>query len=321
MAYKTTNDMTDVVWNPVSGLGEVTTHSERLDQPLHWHRPRRVRVSPLGDLFDPAVTSEFLDQVFGLMWACINARHGEPGHVFQIQTRHAQRMRDYLKRAPRGQWARAAADLAGGHDPDGIYDLVLNAEGPHPRLWLGVEVESQASANERVSALLETPSVLRFVCCEPLLGPVDLCMVENHGLAEGQRYLNALEGYAWEDQGDDDFDVDSIGARIDWVVVGGEVGPKARPMHPQWARELRDQCAAAGVPFQFKQWGEWYPANRHAGDDLIERDRAKVKSGFFDHCGTWNNQGPNPLRQTMDRLGLKAAGRLLDGELHDAQPV
>lgn len=105
----------------------------------------------------------------------------------------------------------------------------------------------------------------------------------------------------------------------EWVIVGGESGLKARPMHPAWVRSLRDQCQQAGVPFHFKQWGEWAPGNGGPGGDPYEIDRTKVQSGFFTYADAWH-QGVNPFRQMMDRVGKKAAGRLLDDRVHNEFP-
>jgi protein gp37 len=111
-----------------------------------------------------------------------------------------------------------------------------------------------------------------------------------------------------------------LGLMPDGVIVGGESGRGARPMHPAWVRRLRDQCLAAGVKFMFKQWGEWAPGNSCSGNDLIDRDRQKIASGFFDYNDGWNPVGPDAFRQTMDRIGKKAAGRELDGRFHDDFP-
>lgn len=134
---------------------------------------------------------------------------------------------------------------------------------PPADVWLGATICNQEEADRDIAKLLDTPAAVRFLSMEPLLGPVDLVM---RGLLQG----------------------------VDWVIVGGESGHNARPMPANWARHLRDQCAAAGVPFLFKQWGEWAPAS----DD-----------GFQ----------PSTLG-AMERVGKKAAGRLLDGQLHDGYP-
>ena len=149
---------------------------------------------------------------------------------------------------------------------------------PLPNVWLGVSVEDQRAAEERISDLLETPAAVRFVSCEPLLGPVDLW---------GARYANPNGGKTGA--------VTNWPGGLDWVIVGGESGPKARPMHPDWVRGIRDQCLAGNIPFFFKQWGEWVPA------ETIEFDPIEVRTGIrIDN-------------QNMVKIGKKKAGRVLDG--------
>jgi protein gp37 len=190
----------------------------------------------------------------------------------------------------------------GGIDPDGIFDQTLSFEGPHPRIWLGVSVEDQAAADERIPLLLDTPAAVRWISAEPLLGPVDLspaylpCPNAEYVIMDPE-----TGGYECCSSCDYTGISDEIG--IDWVVVGGESGPKARPMHPEWARGLRDQCSAAGVPFLFKQWGEWLPSD--AEDQPVYR-------GEHRHLGEhWH----------AFKIGKKLAGRLLDGALHDGYPA
>ncbi len=150
--------------------------------------------------------------------------------------------------------------------------------------WAGTTVEDQQRADERIPELLKVPAPMRFLSCEPLLGPVDL-------------------PYLWTTQ------------RIGWVIAGGESGPGARPSHPDWFRHLRDQCHAPGVPFFFKQWGAWAPHNLHRAWDCDQDYGVKPKGfGMFDYCGRWNpGDYPNPFRQSMVRVGKKAAGAILDG--------
>jgi protein gp37 len=162
----------------------------------------------------------------------------------------------------------------------------------YPNVWLGTTVENQTEVDRDIPKLLATPAAVRFLSCEPLLGPVDLtrCAGPN-----GIQVIDCLRGASR------DPDWSDCSARIDWVIAGGESGPGARPMHPDWARSLRDQCAAAGVLFHFKQWGEWAPA-----PEIVDAGGATFHQ--FDD-GTW-----------MQRVGKKAAGRLLDGVTHDGFP-
>jgi protein gp37 len=117
---------------------------------------------------------------------------------------------------------------------------------PLPNVWLGVSTERQQEADERIPLLLQTPAAVRFISAEPLLGPIDL-----RKLGDITMSLNAFTGHASHLLG---MKAKTLGT-LDWAIAGGESGPGARPMHPDWARGLRDQCGAAGVPFFFKQWG------------------------------------------------------------------
>lgn len=192
------------------------------------------------------------------------------------------------------------------------------ADGWPPNAWLGVTVVNQEEADRDIPRLLKAKHELRiprvFLSIEPMLGPIDLHEID----LDGHRCIWPLLGTrGCED--DDGVAVSDLPA-IDWVICGGESGKGARPMHPDWARSLRDQCATAGVPFMFKQWGEWAPGNAGHGGDLYDRDRTKIESGMFTYNDDWVSGGPNPFRQTMDRIGKHAAGRLLDGVEHNGRP-
>lgn len=176
-----------------------------------------------------------------------------------------------------------------------------------PNVWLGITVVNQEEADRDIPKLLAVPAAVRFLSIEPMLGPVDLdncTMFNSTGLAEGQPYLSPLRGFAYDGHGDT-----CSTPRIDWIICGGESGPHARPMHPDWVRSLRDQCAGAGVPFHLKQWGE-YTTPVAAGvppSSLIGDDR--VPGHVFDDG------------RHVVRVGTKAAGRLLDGIEHNGFPA
>ncbi|MCE7797885.1 phage Gp37/Gp68 family protein [Sphingobium sufflavum] len=200
-----------------------------------------------------------------------------PQHFHQLLTKRTERMREYLT-------ARKAAKPIMVPIGDGtLVQHPFNSELRPPRyIWLGTSVEDDAHGRERIADLVETPAAVRFLSMEPLLGPVDY-------LAQ---YLHALH----------------------WVIAGGESGPRARPMHPDWVRTIRDQCAAAGVPFFFKQWGEWVPASVGVATHMIRSDTGHVfpeprDPANCDHF--WSG---------IAKLGKKAAGRLLDGVEHGAMP-
>lgn len=172
-------------------------------------------------------------------------------------------------------------------------------QGTPENVGLGATIVNQEEADRDIRKLVDAPASVRFLSMEPLLGPVNLYDWIGPWGSPGELQAPPM---------------------IDGIFVGGESGRGARPIHPAWVRSLRDQCHAAGVNFHFKQWGEWAPGNSCAGNDLIERDRRNIRSGFFDYNDHWNAHGPNPFRQTMDRIGKRKAGRELDGQLHDDFP-
>lgn len=313
--------------------GEVRFNEQWLDQPLRWKRPRRIFVCAHGDLFHEAVPDVWIDRVFAVMALA-------PQHTFQVLTKRPARMRAYLSdpNACRRvmDWAfDIALSLAVNVVLIAAPHLEDQAPPGHPlrlwlwplrNVWLGVSVEDQATADARVPVLLDTPAAMRFLSCEPLLGAIDLRAIAprfpSHVdlgwciAALENRLMNALPERVGI--------VPAGFGPINWVICGGESGPGARPMHPDWARSLRDQCAAAGVPFFFKQWGEWREA---VPDDTFNtaRGRAGTPPAFivdpYDgsvHCFMPAVQNRN--YRTMVRVGKTAAGRLLDGATHDGWP-
>ena len=241
MAQRSTIEWTETTWNPVTGCTKVSPgcahcyaetfaerfrgvpghpyergfdlqlRRERLQQPLTWRQPRMIFVNSMSDLFHEDVPEEYIRQVFSVM-------RKANWHSFQILTKRAERLAEL---APRLRWPRT--------------------------VWMGVSVENQRWTS-RIDDLRRVPAKVRFLSCEPLLGPLKLDL---HG--------------------------------IHWVIVGGESGPRARRMNPDWVRDIRRQCEAAGAAFFFKQWG----AHNEAGE----------------------------------RVGKGKAGRLLDGRLWGQLPV
>ncbi|MBI1243795.1 MAG: DUF5131 family protein [Alphaproteobacteria bacterium] len=242
-------------------------------QPLRWNRPRRVFVNSMSDLFHEGVSDDTIDKVFAIMALT-------PQHTYQVLTKRPERARAYLSVDRRRAIMAAIANLApfAGDDALVIYtDIKLGERWPLPNGWLGVSVEDQATADERIPLLLDTPAAVRWISAEPLLGPVELTQYGS--------------------------------ARLDWVVVGGESGPGARAMHPDWPRSLRDQCAAAGVPFLFKQHGAWLSVRDDEGQIRYGEHLVKVWGG--------PDKGGD---DAVYRVGKHAAGRVLDGRLHDEYP-
>lgn len=198
--------------------------------------------------------------------------------------------------------------------------LVWQKEMPH-NVWIGTSVENQAAADERIPHLLRIPASVRFLSCEPLLGPVDLS--EYAVLTEtnsGRNKLAEERGW-WYDEWSGGFigpgQRDTYDARsgIQWVIAGGESGPHARPMHPDWARSLRDQCQASDVPFFFKQWGEWAPSEWRNEKAVWISQNGKVQTDRI-AATKYIGYGMHP----MAKVGKKAAGRPLDGVEYNEFP-
>ena len=281
-------------------------------------RRQRVFCASLADVFDNAVDPQWRADLFALIAATPNL--------------------DWLLLTKRiGNVASMLADLAHGSDPD----LPLLDMMPLPNVWLGATITSQAEADRDIPKLLALPARVRFLSMEPLLGSVDL------GL-QCENWTNdiVMDPETGSRECCKSCDYTGINNNIDWVIVGGESGTGARPMHPDWARDLRDQCAAAGVPFLFKQWGEWRPISQMSeGEDRAlwrsrviakpHEDQANLDDIYGRVCSTESTVmhldgtvhhllEPNafpPGAMTMYRVGKKAAGRQLDGRTWDETPA
>lgn len=256
MAERSEIEWTEATWNPVTGCTKVSpgcahcyaeTFAERfrgvaghpyeqgfdlklwpgrLKLPSTWLRPRRIFVNSMSDLFHESVPSNFVEDVFAAMLTA-------HWHTFQVLTKRPERVRELARHLP---WP--------------------------PNVWLGVSVENQRWTS-RIDVLREIPAQVRFLSCEPLLGPLRLELAE-----------------------------------IGWVIVGGESGPKARPMLEAWAQGIRDQCRVAGVPFFFKQWGAHDASGRRVG---------KKRSGR-ELDGATCNEYPAVLRdESYDHASLQLA--------------
>lgn len=225
--------------------GEVRFNEEWLRQPLQWKRPRRIFVCAHADLFHENIPDAWIDRVFAVMALAKQ-------HTFQVLTKRPERMLEYLRRLGSSAKILDTAARAVGYTFE--FDGKYLVSWPLKNVWLGVTAENQEAADERIPLLLQAPAAVRWVSVEPMLGPISLD--------------------CWPIFGEDEKPL------LHWVAGGGESGPHARAMNPDWARSLRDQCTAAGVPFLFKQWGKWAPTG----------------------------------------AGTKVAGRLLDGQLHDQYP-
>ncbi len=338
---KTVKDVKDLpVWTGVVNIAP----DHILRAPLRRKKSTTYFVNSMSDLFHESVPDEWIDKVFAVMMLCQE-------HTFQVLTKRAERMREYLQTMERcfhgsvdtfaSRWGAAAADVSGSPCAAGA---VEDVDFPIPNVWLGVSTERQQEANLRIPLLLQTPAAVRFISAEPLLGPIDLrpwlsdesgceqCDDDLGGMHLPRCHLDNIpreeqcpEKFAVFEQDEGPVDEDGAPAwirarriNLDWVIAGGESGPDARPMHPDWARSLRDQCASADVPYFFKQWGEYAPAT-------MEQAATNPRSGWiankaYPHVARASELYPEAGAALISRVGKKAAGRLLDGVEHNAMP-
>lgn len=300
----------DGQWLAANGrwTGKLQFYPKRLCNPLHWRDPRTVFVVSMGDLFHDDVPFEYIAAVFGVMAAC-------PQHTFQVLTKRPARMRAWF------EWSKDYFD--GMNTIEGYFDNETKAlmnrrwierdlahqEMPLGNLWLMTTVENQDHTS-RIDDLLRCPAVVHGVSVEPMLGSIDFEHIGNALFDRRAAIRRMMNGPAAlnRDQAEDYV----AHPQLDWVICGGETGPGARPMHPDWARSLRDQCVAAGVPFFFKQWGEW------AVDEM-----RVCSQKFPQHAGKLLGKIAYLADGTMvelDRVGKRLAGRTLDGQTWEQWP-
>lgn len=217
--------------------GVVDLNAKTLAAPLRWRKPRRIFVNSMSDLFHESLTNEQIAAVFGVMAAA-------PRHTFQVITKRATRMRAWFAWITDGGEYRAWRRLGDHAEAMGAPVYVkrkkdgrspwndVNPSWPLKNVWLGVSVENQAAADERIPELLETPAEVRFLSCEPLIGPVDV-----------SEYFDPCSVPCGEEPWPE----------LDWIIAGCESGPGARSCDVAWLRSLRDRCAEVSVPFFLKQ--------------------------------------------------------------------
>lgn len=268
---------------------------ERLREPWRWMTSELVFTCSMSDLFGPKVPNAYIARVWLTMgWtgplghgAACRAHRGI--QTYQVLTKRPGRLAAFLRGwadlDQRRAWIDAVGDAPELQRLGADYDRYAPLVWPDalPNVWVGTSVETQRWAEVRIPALLRCPAAVRFLSVEPLLGPVDLA-----------KWLT--------------------GSQLDQVIVGGESGGHARPMHPQWARTIRDQAASTGTAFLFKQWGAWAPCEEppRRRDTWVyaTHDRAPVRDGRMP-AGVVH----------MRWRGKGRAGRLLDGQVHDALPA
>jgi len=322
---KTRIEWTQATWNPVTGCSpispgcahcyaarmakrlagragypeapdefKVTVHPERLEEPLRWKKPRMVFVCSMGDLFHESLAIGHIEPIFEVIKAT-------PQHTYQILTKRPERMAIALS----------------------AISFHLNGNAPLQNLWVGVTAENQEQADRRVPVLLQIEAATRFVSVEPCLSEIDLTELHQQGM----HHVNALTGKVCIEKPQYCTGYGAYyGNKLDWIICGGETGPGARPMHPQWVRSLRDQCQTADTPFFFKSWGDWCPKSHTelfpTFDNSMRWGILTRDGEFYENTTPWNgrNEVSPDYEATVYRIGKKAAGRLLDGRTWDEFP-
>lgn len=253
-------------------------------KPLAWQKKAekenvryKVFCASMADVFDNKVPEEWLYD----LWMLIRKT---PNLDWQLLTKRPQNIRKMLP---------------------------FDWHNGYHNVWLGTTAENQEEANRRIPVLLSIPAAIRFLSCEPLLGPIDLEYIEerhNHGT----NTYNALDG-CWNEENGGDLYQHVSNNKIDWVIAGGESGRNARPVHPDWIRSLRDQCIDAGTAFFFKQWGEWGNARmKPSGTPGKYAITPREYEGPIVSIDQYPRQFDMFGQRVLEKVGKKAAGRLLD---------
>lgn len=307
--------------------GKVSWHAPALKKPLQWTKPRAIFVNSMGDLFHEDIAPTMIARVLALTVLC-------PQHIFIILTKRPERMKNFMIGEHDSCLSRINTEIKFLHQSIGT-EYIAATEWPLPNVWLGVSVEDQRRADERIKPLLMTPAKVRFLSCEPLVGPVDLrnwlptdryynCICEHCG------HVGSSEFFAYQsiaDTGDGDVICTKCNRAvlgnevpgIDWVIAGGESGPNARPTHPNWFKQMQWLCQIAKVPFFFKQWGEWQETTEVSDNTsvmridgrIISHRRAELENRHR-HCKT--------NRAIIKKVGKARAGRLLNDQEYNEFP-
>ncbi|AYO30628.1 phage Gp37/Gp68 family protein [Biomaibacter acetigenes] len=269
---------------------QVTFHRERLNEPAKWKKPQRVFVCSMGDLFHEDVHFQDISIIWWTMlWFS--------QHTYMILTKRPERIIKFFEylESDIGGWKW----ITEGGTNKRYYK---QWKWPLPNVWIGVTAENQEMADKRIPVLLQIPAAVRFVSVEPMLGPINL-------IKDDDLYWEPTK-QQW---------VPRIG--LDWVICGGETGPGARPMCPDWVRDLRDQCISAEVPFFFKSWGDWAPWYGDEDDGCPgDPECEEINCSGCRKARFWRFTGGGPAgyepRDVLYsvRVGKKAAGRILDGQ-------
>lgn len=328
--------------------GEVQVDYDTMMQPFKWKKGKRIFVNSMSDVFYEKISVADIAILFAVMFLT-------PQHTYMILTKRPERMNEVLNSSEFVAKVCVAVDLIRTYRSIADGNPLTSAEFeavkitlndyttgnslridkapietfPFPNIWLGVSVENQATADERIPLLLSTPAHIRFLSMEPLLGEVDLMQIP-----VGNYFLNTVKGtiYSAAKLSDIREPYESYYQdKIDWVIVGGESGSKARPMNPLWVQKIQEECEKASVPFFFKQWGEWSP-NLLADNmkklvdwpELAKRPNTQLRNCFL---GSSNKIVVpdvkvhfNELLYRMYKIGKHKAGRLLNGKEYNEFP-
>jgi len=282
--------------------GKAVFIESALEKPLHWKRPRKIFVCSMGDLFHESVPFEWIDKVMAVIALC-------PQHTFQILTKRPKRMAEYFADKNIKTKIFYASDFLSETCDYSEYSRnlikTLKESWPLPNLWLGVTAENQHRADERIPILLRIPAAKQFVSLEPMLGEIDI-----ESYLSGKPSL--VQAINLEPQDNLYF------PKLDWVIVGGETGHGARPMHPKWVKSILNQCNSAGVAFFFKSWGEWAAHNKppirgtyNGGGIFLKPDGVCGCQGDW-----WDGHAA-----AMNKVGKKNSGYLIDGREYREFPI
>ena len=316
------------VGHKTAWTGKINLSEKDLTYPLTIKKPTTFFVNSMSDLFHVGVPFEYIDRVFAIMALT-------PQHTYQILTKRPERMAEYFKPHPNAlldRWVSLAKSMnlyahyrnnPAASTQNAFFFTIRAAGIPLPNVWLGTSVEDQKRADERIPHLLSCRAAVRFLSCEPLLGSLDLTdYIDPCHVCKPIEYFGCKEGCPKS-------------SPIHWVIAGGESGPNARPMHPDWVRALRDQCEEADVAFFFKQWGEYQDGSNvetlsEKGKHILMFTDGRV--GDYYHPIDWANSQKmsvdewtidewNRLKPTvMSKLGKAKSGSLLDGVSHKNFP-
>lgn len=276
---------------------EYVLDDKALSRVFSWKKPKRIFIKSMSDLFHPDLAQkspEYIADIFGIITKC-------PQHIFLVLTKRPQIMREWVEN---WRWRKLP-----------YYKGIKGIRELPPNLYLGVSIENQQAADERIPILLQIPAAVHWVSVEPLLGPVDLSkfLVPQYYTETKPTAPNWIGAPPTTD-------FVRIRQRLSWCVVGAETGPGARPMHPDWVRKVRDDCVATGVPFWFKSWGEWAGPEIYRDMDSIQA----INISYVDKEGKTYEKYHEIIGRKgiayIARVGKKYSGNRLDGRIWEQLP-